>query len=53
MTLPDHHLCLLILLQLFQERAIWTRQALFNQFTPMEARDIHKCVVSDVLAYYE
>lgn len=30
--------------QYFEERPVWTRQALLNQFTPSEARDIHKCV---------
>ncbi|EIW61805.1 uncharacterized protein TRAVEDRAFT_163333 [Trametes versicolor FP-101664 SS1] len=26
--------------ELFQERPVWTRAAIFNQFTPMEVRDI-------------
>ena len=30
--------------QLFGERAIWTRMSLLNQFSPTEARDIHKYV---------
>ncbi|KIM91005.1 hypothetical protein PILCRDRAFT_159710 [Piloderma croceum F 1598] len=27
--------------ELFQERAIWTRMSLLNQFSPPEARDVH------------
>jgi len=30
--------------KLFQTRPIWTRAALLNQFTPAQARDIHKYV---------
>ena len=29
-------------LQLFQERPVWTRAAIFNQFMPFEVREIVK-----------
>jgi hypothetical protein len=35
-------LLILPFFQLFVERSIWTRMSLFNQFTPLESREIHK-----------
>ncbi|KDQ64681.1 hypothetical protein JAAARDRAFT_234891 [Jaapia argillacea MUCL 33604] len=34
-----------LLKERFDERPVWTRAALFNQFTPAEARDIHNSKV--------
>ena len=35
--------------KLFQIRPIWTRAALLNQFTPAQARDIHKYVTCAIM----
>lgn len=41
---PHRASCAYTPLQLFQERPVWTRAAIFNQFLPMEVRDIIKSV---------
>ncbi|KZP24581.1 hypothetical protein FIBSPDRAFT_1042044 [Athelia psychrophila] len=37
---------------LFEERFVWTRASIFNQFTPLEARDIHNSKVLLPLVCY-
>jgi len=38
--------------ELFKERAIWTRMSLFNQFSSIEARDVHNSKVMLPLVCY-